>query len=95
MNQNSSTTLTGPYSNVLTIRGTKGMPNDNLQSGQGTANALLRAAAPLMLKVLQKLEWKYDWEFYCLFCSSCDNTQDKGHEDDCDLIAAIKAAKGE
>jgi len=56
------------------------------------ANAHLLAASPLMLEVLQEIEWVEDEEYWKKFCPSCQEFQSYGHKDDCKLAAAIKAA---
>lgn len=61
------------------------------------ANANFIAAAPLMLEALQKVEWVkvyHQGDFY-LECPSCDEPKQTGHNDDCKIDAAIKAAIGQ
>jgi len=43
-------------------------------------------------QVLQAVEWVEDEEYWKNFCSSCQEEQSRGHEDDCKLDAAIKSA---
>ncbi len=57
------------------------------------ANARLIAAAPLMLKELQRVEWLGNEDF--TMCPNCWRYQWNGHATDCTLDATIKAATGE
>jgi len=58
------------------------------------ANAKLIAAAPLMLKRLQEMEWSASQE-YIEFCVACGRRKSSGHARNCKTAAAIKEALGE
>jgi len=60
-----------------------------------TANAHLLAASPLMLEVLQGIEWQltYHHEEPGTFdCPECGSEKEEGHDSTCKLNIAIKAA---
>jgi hypothetical protein len=61
--------------------------------------AALIAAAPLMWAVLRHAEWGWiDPDLSCCRCPACWGIQvadgGRGHEDDCTLAAALRAAEG-
>jgi len=58
------------------------------------ANAGLIAAAPLMLKRLQEMEWSASQE-YIEFCVACGRRKSSGHARNCKTAAVIKEALGE
>lgn len=70
-----------------------------------SADALLIAAAPQLYEALAAVEWEEchtdtDYnktgELIWYVCPSCDGVRDEGgHAPDCQLAAALKAARGE
>ena len=57
------------------------------------ADARLIAAAPQLLAALKAVEWIDDT--VCVWCEICEGNPEIGHEPDCQLAAAIRAAEGE
>lgn len=65
---------------------------EELDAIRGTqrANAHILAASILMLEVLQEVEWVYGAPL--MICPVCEVMQRQGHDTDCKLDIAIKAA---
>jgi hypothetical protein len=59
------------------------------------ANARLISTAPELFEALKAVEWGYercDGELDC--CPNCHEPEEKGHDKDCQLAAAIRKVEG-
>jgi hypothetical protein len=63
--------------------------------GDPEADARLMAAAPLLLDVLQDLEWIWEESEQGFCCPVCGHRHELEHVDDCELAAALVAARGD